>query len=86
MADKQRSARPGTGAKRKAADAVVSSDDCDPARCPCDDAACSLSRYVRTTQAAKTSLSGALDIAFKSGTVMGMTVVSLVLCGIAAAN
>lgn len=52
MADKQRSARPGTGAKRKAADAVVSPDDCDPARCPCDDAACSLSRYVRTTQAA----------------------------------
>jgi DNA-binding MarR family transcriptional regulator len=52
VADKQRSARPGTGAKRKAADAVVSPDDCDPARCPCDDAACSLSRYVRTTQAA----------------------------------
>ncbi len=52
MPDKQRSARPGTGTKRKAADGVVSSDDCDPSRCPCDDAACSLSRYVRTTQAA----------------------------------
>ena len=37
---------------------------------------------VRTTQAAKTSLGAALDIAFKSGTVMGMTVVSMGLIGI----
>jgi DNA-binding MarR family transcriptional regulator len=27
-------------------------DDCDPSRCPCDDQACTLSRYVRTTAAA----------------------------------
>jgi K(+)-stimulated pyrophosphate-energized sodium pump len=37
---------------------------------------------VRTTQAARTSLSEALDISFKSGTVMGMTVVGLGLIGI----
>jgi len=37
---------------------------------------------VRTTQAARTSLGAALDIAFKSGTVMGMTVVSMGLVGI----
>ena len=30
----------------------MNSDDCDPSRCPCDDAACSLSRYVRATAAA----------------------------------
>jgi DNA-binding MarR family transcriptional regulator len=30
----------------------VSAEDCDPTRCPCDDAECSLSRYVRTTSAA----------------------------------
>jgi DNA-binding MarR family transcriptional regulator len=27
-------------------------DDCDPSRCPCDDAQCSLSRYARATAAA----------------------------------
>jgi K(+)-stimulated pyrophosphate-energized sodium pump len=37
---------------------------------------------VRTTHAARTSLSEALDISFKSGTVMGMTVVGLGLMGI----
>lgn len=37
---------------------------------------------VRTTQAARTSLGAALDIAFKSGTVMGMMVVSMGLVGI----
>ena len=43
---------------------------------------CATRAAVRTTQAAKTSLGGALDIAFKSGTVMGMTVVSMGLVGI----
>ncbi|MBI5850400.1 MAG: sodium-translocating pyrophosphatase [Planctomycetes bacterium] len=38
---------------------------------------------VRTTQAARTGLMGALDIAFKSGSVMGLTVVGLGLAGIA---
>ncbi|MEE2886505.1 MAG: sodium-translocating pyrophosphatase [Planctomycetota bacterium] len=37
---------------------------------------------VRTTQAAKTSLSQALDVAFTSGTVMGLTVVGLGLAGV----
>ena len=37
---------------------------------------------VRTTQAARTSLGTALDISFKSGTVMGMTVVGLAVFGI----
>ena len=37
---------------------------------------------VRTTQAAKTGLSQALEIAFQSGTVMGMTVVGLGLFGV----
>jgi len=37
---------------------------------------------VRTTEAARTSLSGALSIAFGSGTVMGMTVVGLGILGI----
>ena len=30
----------------------MSAEDCDPSRCPCDDQACTLSRYVRTTNAA----------------------------------
>jgi len=37
---------------------------------------------VRTTEAARTSLSGALRVAFGSGTVMGMTVVGLGVLGI----
>lgn len=37
---------------------------------------------VRTTQAARSSLSDALDVSFKSGVVMGMTVVGLGLFGL----
>ncbi|HLQ37788.1 MAG TPA: sodium-translocating pyrophosphatase [Planctomycetota bacterium] len=43
---------------------------------------CSTRAAVRATQAAKTSLGQALDVAFKSGTVMGMTVVGFGLIGI----
>jgi K(+)-stimulated pyrophosphate-energized sodium pump len=38
---------------------------------------------VRTTQAARSSLSAGLDVAFSSGVVMGMTVVGLALLGLA---
>ena len=37
---------------------------------------------VRTTQSARSSLGAALEVAFKSGTVMGMTVVGLGMAGI----
>ena len=42
------------------------------------------SAAVRTTEAAKTSLSSALSVAFSSGAVMGLTVVALGTAGIAA--
>jgi DNA-binding MarR family transcriptional regulator len=46
---KRPSAKAGT--KRRPA-AVVPPDECDPSTCPCEGADCTLSRYVRTTQAA----------------------------------
>ena len=39
--------------RRRASDHLVHPDDCDPDRCPCDDAACSLSRYARAAAAAE---------------------------------
>jgi MarR family transcriptional regulator, organic hydroperoxide resistance regulator len=44
------------GAKRRPA-AVVPAEECDPATCPCEGAECTLSRYVRTTQAARGEVS-----------------------------
>ena len=43
--------RAASGARRPVAH-VVHPDDCDPSSCPCDDAECSLSKYVRATTAA----------------------------------
>jgi K(+)-stimulated pyrophosphate-energized sodium pump len=43
---------------------------------------CATRAAVRTTQAAKTGLAGALETAFQSGTVMGMTVVGFGLTGV----
>jgi DNA-binding MarR family transcriptional regulator len=43
--------RDASGARRVTAH-VVHPDDCDPSSCPCDDAECSLSKYVRATNAA----------------------------------
>lgn len=37
--------------------AVVPPEECDPQRCPCDDTACSLSRYARATAAADRGVS-----------------------------
>lgn len=51
MSTAKAGSRASAGARRNVA-AVVHADDCDPTRCPCDDAECSLSRYVRTTAAA----------------------------------
>ncbi|MFZ2015460.1 MAG: MarR family winged helix-turn-helix transcriptional regulator [Nocardioides sp.] len=39
--------------RRPVSDHPVHPDDCDPSRCPCDDAACSLSRYARAAAAAE---------------------------------
>jgi MarR family transcriptional regulator, organic hydroperoxide resistance regulator len=39
--------------RRRSSDHPVHPEDCDPSRCPCDDAACSLSRYARAAAAAE---------------------------------
>jgi DNA-binding MarR family transcriptional regulator len=39
--------------RRPVSDHPVHPDDCDPSRCPCDDASCSLSRYARAAAAAE---------------------------------
>jgi MarR family transcriptional regulator, organic hydroperoxide resistance regulator len=54
MAPRRSSASPdaATSPRRKASDHPQAPEDCDPSRCPCDDAACSLSRYARATAAA----------------------------------
>lgn len=44
--------------RRRAVSAVVPPEECDPQRCPCDDAACSLSRYARAAAAAGGRSSG----------------------------
>jgi DNA-binding MarR family transcriptional regulator len=44
------------GARRRSA-AVVPPDECDPSTCPCEGRDCTLSRYVRTTQAARGDVS-----------------------------
>lgn len=48
MATTPRRGRSATGTRRETAH-VVDQHECDPARCPCDDAACALSRYARAT-------------------------------------
>ena len=44
--------RPAAGATDAATGGPGNDHDCDPTRCPCDDAECSLSRYVRSTSVA----------------------------------
>ena len=48
MASTQHRGRSASGTRRATAH-VVDQADCDPAKCPCDDAACALSRYARAT-------------------------------------
>ena len=50
--------RTGAGTPRRRVSPVVDSAHCDPSRCPCDDTACTLSRYVRTAAAANGMSSG----------------------------
>ena len=54
MAVSRRSSSPAQRAtpRRRTSDHPVHPVDCDPSRCPCDDAACSLSRYARAAAAA----------------------------------